>query len=318
MFTVYIRIAIEAFMFTVLMILSEIKYYIKNGGDQNFGHGGTGKHQEPRGNYVSFSISCILLILPFLFLVLVFISWKKNKEVMRIDEKCKSRELYKGILQVNLQCLHQQAHDTEGDNTQVSEMASNFPDNVKIARLYHFRFLTRRLIMTFIVVLFPDSLSSYKISILLVLQTTYLVYSILNRSFDERKDQMVEVFNESVFLILIMLLIQYHSESDWTDTAENAYIGIILSQLWILTIVSIVTGIVKLIKLIRRCRKSNPEEAESKSLSREVDVYADASFSMNDGLTRNKRAVPRGSEVFNVRAEIYEIRNEEEKDSHKL
>ena len=101
--------------------------------------------------------------------------------------------------------------------------------------------------MVFVVVLVPDPLSLYKIPILIVLQTVYLVYSIFRRSFEEWKDQMVEIFNEFVFLILLMLLLQYLSEPDWTDAAENAFIGIIMSQISILTIVSMTSGIIKLV-----------------------------------------------------------------------
>ena len=132
------------------------------------------------------------------------------------------------------------AHDKQTNDTQASK-------DVKVARLYCLVFLTRRLIMVFVVVLVPDPLSLYKIPILIVLQTVYLVYSIFKRSFEEWKDQMVEIFNEFVFLILLMLLLQYLSEPDWTDTAENAFIGIIMSQISILTIVSMTSGIIKLV-----------------------------------------------------------------------
>ena len=37
-FTFYIRIFILIYMFTLLMVVSEIKYYVENGGDDNFGH----------------------------------------------------------------------------------------------------------------------------------------------------------------------------------------------------------------------------------------------------------------------------------------
>ena len=73
-------------MFTVLMILSEIKYYIKNGGDDNFGHQEEGEDQKVKGNSASLSISCILLTLPISFLVLVFISWKGSTKILKIDE----------------------------------------------------------------------------------------------------------------------------------------------------------------------------------------------------------------------------------------
>ena len=56
-FTLYIRIAIEVYMFTNLMIISEIKYYIKNEGGKNFGHKNVDEVNQVRGNYVSTTLS---------------------------------------------------------------------------------------------------------------------------------------------------------------------------------------------------------------------------------------------------------------------
>ena len=149
--------------------------------------------------------------------------------------------------------------------------------------------------MALIVVLMPDS-SLYKIPILLVLQTAYLVYSFAKRSFNEYTDQMVQVFNESVFLILIMLLIKYRSESDWTDTAENVFIGIILSQLSILMIVSMASGIIKIVRCcIKRCRKSSPIQAQNENLQTEHEIFNSMFILRNDRSTLSRRAVFRSS-----------------------
>ena len=102
--------------------------------------------------------------------------------------------------------------------------------------------------MIFIVVLMPDSFYLLKISILIALQAVCLAYNILKRSFAECKDQTVEIFNEFVFLILILFLVHYPSESDWIHIAEDAFIGIIMSQIWILTAVSMISSIIKLAK----------------------------------------------------------------------
>ena len=67
-------------------------------------------------------------------------------------------------------------------------------------------------------------------------------------------DQIVEVLNEVVYLILMMFLAKNHSESQWTKTSADAFIGVVLSQLWILFLVPISNlGI----KLIRNGKKSN-------------------------------------------------------------
>ena len=143
------------------MILSEIKYYIKNKGDEDFGHEKKeGEYEEPRGNYISLSISCVLLIFPILFLVFVFISWWKNKDSAKIDENCKTRELYSGILRVPIALLPQQAQNEDNrSETQMSE-AVNVPKNVKIARLYCLFFLIRRLLMIIFVVIILIQISN--------------------------------------------------------------------------------------------------------------------------------------------------------------
>ena len=62
-FTAYIRILIEVYMFTLLMLTFEIKNYIQNGGDDSFGHKEESDEDSPKGNYVSLIISCLTYIL---------------------------------------------------------------------------------------------------------------------------------------------------------------------------------------------------------------------------------------------------------------
>ena len=73
-FTIYIRIFIEAFMFIILMIISGFRYYNKNRGDDVFGYQEEGDSKKIKGNYVSLSISCVILISALAFLLFVFIS----------------------------------------------------------------------------------------------------------------------------------------------------------------------------------------------------------------------------------------------------
>ena len=84
--TLYLRIAIEVYLFTVLMLLSEIKYYIKNGGSEDFGHHEAGESKQVKGNYVSTTFSCLMLILPISFLALAYISWRRNKHKKSIEK----------------------------------------------------------------------------------------------------------------------------------------------------------------------------------------------------------------------------------------
>ena len=208
----------------------------------------------------------------------------------------------------------QTQEEDQRSQTQTPDIEPDVPKNVKIARLYYFLYLLKRLIMIFIVVLLPNSLFEFKISILVALQTAYIVYSIFNRSFDQYKDHVVEIFNEFVLLILMILLNKYNSESDWTEMAESLYIGIILSQLWILLFVSLINGCVKLVKAVNQCINSNSEETQNRSRSIEASNFANISFSDNDQMSDNRLEVPRGSNIFNIKAKTYQDNIEDEKE----
>ena len=221
-FAIYIRFAIELYMLTVLMLVSEIKYYIKNNGDDTFGHQQEGEDEQDKGNYVSFTISLILLLISCLFLFIAFISWMKIKDILIIGINCKTKEFYNGICKVPKTHLPQQdlesekeelqvqqqedqkledeskeahqqddeskeAHQKDDESKEVSEhkdeedevkneggesnefieleQSSYVPQRIKIARLYYFLFLARRLIVIFIVVLIPSSYSLYALKI---------------------------------------------------------------------------------------------------------------------------------------------------------
>ena len=237
------------------MTVSEIKYYIKNGGGNKFGHRGEDDSNQVKGNYVSLILSCIIFILLVLFLLLTSISWIRNIDKKNIDDSCKARELYYGIRQVSNRFLnHTQVKEDEANNqgnerieTYKQQNESNENDGhddardtnqahevsfkIKLARLYYVIFLARRLVLSILVVLIPDSLFALKVVFVLLLQIAYLAYSILVRSFTAVKDRVVEVCIEIFMLVLVAFLIKYRSKSEWTNTAENEFIGIVLSQI---------------------------------------------------------------------------------------
>ena len=92
-FTPYIRIFIQLYLFTTLMLASEIKYYIENGAEDPT----SSENKQVRGNHTSLSISCVLFMLQLLFLFVAYISWIRNKDSPKIRDNCKTREFYNGI-----------------------------------------------------------------------------------------------------------------------------------------------------------------------------------------------------------------------------
>ena len=213
------------------MLTSEIKYYITNNGDDSFGYQ-KDSDKEVKGNFISFSISCFMLILSILFVMFVFISWKTNLNNVKINENCKTRELYNGIYEAPKVKPNQKQED-ENEEVHKSSKASELPRQIKIARLYSSLFLIKILLTVLIVVLIPSSISLFapKVLSLLLLQTAYILYANCIRIFAESKNQVIEICNELVFFTLIIFLIQLYSESKWTDLTTNTFIGIIVSQL---------------------------------------------------------------------------------------
>ena len=146
----------------MLLVVSEIKHYYKNGGDEDFGHQKEGNKNEVRGNFVSLIISCMVLVILLSFVLLTFISWKKNKDTVTIDETYQTRELYSNIMKVPKETLYEE-QEREGDEAQHPENPIAVPLSIKIARLYYLLFLIKRIVMVLIVVLIPGSVFALKI-----------------------------------------------------------------------------------------------------------------------------------------------------------
>ena len=335
-FAVYIRAFIEIYMFTTLMIFSEIKYYIKYEDEDG----------KDNGNPTSLSLSCLLLIFVLFLSVLVFISWRKAKGKMKIRNSWKTKELYQGILGVPKKSLgsnenrendetgkeinqrmdiyrheiddNEVEKEDEDDEDQEDDDEQDVPKNVKLARLYHFIFLCRRLIITLLVVLLPSSVFALKVILLLLLQIAYLAYIISIKSFTETKDRIVEVFSEFIFLVLIFFVIIYRSESKWTSSAEKEFIGIILSLVIIVFLISLASLAFELLKRVRNARKArkarkakNAKKRKQEAIEKQGDgevknkatPYAEASFSYQDQFSQQLPSIPQGSNVFVVKTE---------------
>ena len=146
----------------MLLVVSEIKHYYKNEGEDDFGHQKGGNKNEVKGNSISIIISCVILVLMLCFVLLTFISWIRNKDTVKIEETCKTRELYKETSRVPKKCLYEQ-HEREGDEAQNPENSIVVPFKIKIARLYYLLFLIKRIILLIIVVLIPSSSFAFKI-----------------------------------------------------------------------------------------------------------------------------------------------------------
>ena len=146
----------------MLLVVSEIKHYYKNGGDEDFGHQKGGNKNEVKGNSVSLIVSYTILLMLLSFVLLIFISWKRNKDVVTIDETCKTQELYSNMMKVPKESLYEE-QEREGDEAQHPADPIAVSLTIKVARLYYLLFLIKRIIMVLIVTLFPGSVFALKI-----------------------------------------------------------------------------------------------------------------------------------------------------------
>ena len=241
---------------------------------------------------MSLIISCILLILPLLFLLLALISWTKNKENTKIDEQCKTREFYSGLLTLPKRYLYQVQ---EGDEGQDPEIVSSMK-KVKMARLYYILFLSRRLVIVLIAVLIPDSYFTLRASLFLISQVLYLVYTIIIRSFAEKRDQMIELLNEIAILILMTILTIFDSESGWTDAVAYTIISIILIQTFILMLIAAIGFMMKLIRFIKELKSKDdnldPEVANTKKQSNDDSRNGEISYQIDEISSQNLGSLP--------------------------
>ena len=139
-----------------------------------------------------------------------------------------------------------------GSEAQHTESSIAVPMSIKIARLYYLLFLIKRSIMILVVVLIPSSVFTFKISLLLILQILCILYAFYVRSFENKKDQIVEELNEIAILVAMAVLANNSSEGKWTDTGTFVFIGVILMHSWILFIVSVTTAVVNLNRYLKK------------------------------------------------------------------
>ena len=284
-FSVYIRIFIELYLFTVVMFASEVKYYIKNSGDEDFGHQESGNENQVKGNYVSLIISCFIFVLLSLFMLLAFVSWMRNKNNVNISEDSITREFYNNICK--LPEPNQHVESQENDETENSDELEIVPLRIKIARLYYFLFLARRMIMALFIVFIPDSLFALKMTFLFIIQVALVVYAVSIRSFASKKDQIFEALNETLILVLLIIIANFKSKSDWTDAGINAFIIIILIHSIILSIISFITIIFTTHKFFKSKKNDTDTNDQSDSNSDAADGTEDQHDDSNQGGNQN-------------------------------
>ena len=194
-----------------------------------------------KGNQISVVYAYIICILLILFQVLSIVSWYSNLRTINIDKNSLTRELYLGLRKFS---HNRKRSGNIPKDAPFSMKMNSLQSKVRIARLYPSLFLYRRTCMVFILVFIEDF--EAKIYSLILMQVLRVNYAFWIRSFNMKKDQMIEIFNEAVYLVLMVLLTLYTTSDKWTVKSTFVYIGIIFSYLLIYIVIAMST----LIKLI--------------------------------------------------------------------
>ena len=130
--------------------------------------------------------------------------------------------------------------EIEGEHNKLSELVSGLKPNRK-ERFYVAILMARRLIFIIILLVFSFISSKTVIGILVALQVPYIIYLIFIRPFKEMDSTIVELVNEFIFLALLVSLIIFNSESNWTPGLAQVFV----QAIWFNSIMSAIITISK-------------------------------------------------------------------------
>ena len=101
---------------------------------------------------------------------------------------------------------------------------------MKRSKLYVSILLMRRAIFVILLITLQSIQSWILVTMLGILQIIYLVYIIILRPFEEKRNNIIEIINEVFFWILLNSLIFLNDESVWSSTQTEIYMWTIISN----------------------------------------------------------------------------------------
>jgi len=107
------------------------------------------------------------------------------------------------------------------------------------ARLFNIFFMSRRLLLSILLILLFDADKVIKIIILASIQLIYCVTITIIRPFNTKKDNMLEIINEIGYSVIAVVLIYFHKESNWETVFEWIIWTLIIAILGTFLIISI-------------------------------------------------------------------------------
>jgi hypothetical protein len=112
--------------------------------------------------------------------------------------------------------------------------------DAKYARIYPFFTSMRKFLFVFIVAVLRNQPREVIYSMLLVIQTGFLFHALFTRPFEQKADNLTEIWKEAFVLLTIAVFFILSSEAKWDNGGTEFYLSVLLINS--LVIVSILTG----------------------------------------------------------------------------
>ena len=129
-----------------------------------------------------------------------------------------------------------QTFDTDRD--QCEELFAGLKLN-RLAYFYSVILMARRLFFITLLLCFQWAGPMVVVCTFASIQVLYTLWVVYIRYFDIVKDNVVEIYNECVYSVLLLLLIHFQTEDRWNQTITYAYMGLMMSCGFFLLVVSL-------------------------------------------------------------------------------
>ncbi|CAI2361012.1 unnamed protein product [Moneuplotes crassus] len=139
------------------------------------------------------------------------------------------------------------------ESSKLSEFYEGYADGKK-NKLYTIMFLARRIAIAVCLVCMRNTPPSMICLIFFVIQLLYFQYLIFNRPFKSKKDNIIEVLNEAVFLTLTLIITLFQEESDWKEGMSTALIMIVMINGFMVSFIIMVDSCIGISKSLKICK----------------------------------------------------------------
>lgn len=143
-------------------------------------------------------------------------------------------------------------------NSQQNQYFKLFYVNLRrshLARLYNFFFTLRRILIVLIIVALEDVFYGIRVGSFLIFQGMSLMYVIAVKPFENWKDNLIEILNDTLYVILsiLMLLLEEANDASTGVTMNKKLIS--LPMVYMVVLNGILIGIVVSVDTFRNIRK---------------------------------------------------------------